>query len=158
MNVSKYGIYLLRDNYFADFPDPCLKGNHSERRPHYFACVDARTGLWWFIPISSRQSKLDDYARRTKNGRPCDVFHPVTLGGREGVLLIADMFPVIEKYIKGPYTISGGPVVFKDTGIIKAIERKTRKVMVLLRRGVKFTPTQPDVFLIEKQLILMQEK
>jgi hypothetical protein len=153
MDICKYGVYLLRDEYFSDFSDPYLKGNHGERRPHYFAFPDERTKLLWFIPFSSQQKKLDDYAARSKGGRVCDVFHPVSLGGRRGVLLIADMFPVIERYVKEPYTVSGVPVVFKDTAVIRAVERKARKVLALLRRGVKFTRTQPDVLAIEKRLL-----
>ena len=32
------------------------------------------------------------------------------------------------------------------------IEQKARKVMGMLKRGVKFTPTQPDVMTILKKL------
>ena len=34
----------------------------------------------------------------------------------------------------------------------REIERKARKVMGMLKRGVKFTPTQPDVIAILKKL------
>ncbi len=34
----------------------------------------------------------------------------------------------------------------------REIERKARKVMGMLKRGIKFTPTQPDVMVILKKL------
>ena len=34
----------------------------------------------------------------------------------------------------------------------REIERKARKVMGMLKRGIKFTPTQPDVMAIMKKL------
>lgn len=33
------------------------------------------------------------------------------------------------------------------------LERSTRRVAVLLRRGVRFTPTQQDIIRIEKMMI-----
>ena len=147
------GVYFLKDQFFADFPDPYLKGNHDGRRPHYYAFRDKTTGLLWMIPFSRQPSKLADYARRTAQGKTCDIFHLTSLGGVAGVLLVADMFPVVERYIRGPYTIDGVPVVFKDKSNIQVINTKVRKVMAMLRRGVKFTKTQPDVFRIERKLL-----
>ena len=34
----------------------------------------------------------------------------------------------------------------------REIERKPRKVMGMLKRGIKFTPTQPDIMAILKKL------
>ena len=107
----------------------------------------------WLIPFSKQPGKLADYMRRTADGKTCDIFHPTTLGGIRGVLLIADMIPMLECYIKEPYTIGDKPVIYKDTSDIRIINQKTHKVLALLRRGVKFTKTQPDVFSIEKQLL-----
>ena len=36
--------------------------------------------------------------------------------------------------------------------ILKEIESKARKVLGMLKRGVKFTPTQPDVMKIVEKL------
>ena len=35
----------------------------------------------------------------------------------------------------------------------RTIEQKAKKVMAMLKRGVKFTPTQPDVAVILEKLI-----
>jgi hypothetical protein len=105
------------------------------------------------IPLSRQPGKLADYARRTAGGKICDIFHLTAVGGVAGVLLIADMFPIVDRYIREPYTIDGIPVVFKDKSDTQAIDAKVRKVLAMLRRGVKFTKTQPEVFRIEKELI-----
>jgi hypothetical protein len=153
MPVVENGVYFLREQYFLDFPDPYLKRNENERRPHYYALRDKRTSLLWMIPFTKSPGKLADYGRRIKDGKRCDVYHPTFIGGIQGLLLMADMIPVTETYIKEPYTISGIPVVFKDTRDIKEINSKARKIWALLHRGVKFTKTQPDILAIEKQLI-----
>ena len=55
--LKERGFYVIRDKFFEDFPDPYLKGNKEERRPHYFAFKDKKTHLMWMIPLSSRTAK-----------------------------------------------------------------------------------------------------
>lgn len=153
MNILPHGVYYISDSFFTDFPDPYLKGNKGERRPYYYCYKDASTGLLWMIPFTSQPTKLLDYQNRISSGRPVDIFHPTILDGRSGLLLIADMFPVVERYISQPYCISAVPVVYKDSSDIKAIDKKARKIIALLRKGIRFTKTQPDVFSIEKALL-----
>jgi len=153
MSIIVHGVYHIKDQFFIDYPDPYLKSNKGEKRPHYFCYKDPITGLMWMIPFTSQQSKIDDYNRRLASGKKVDIFHPTELDGRKGMLLIADMFPVIEDYIESAYEISGIPVIYKDISEIKAIERKAKKILVLLRKGVKFTSTQPDIFSIERSLL-----
>lgn len=153
MTVVKHGVYHISDQFFIDFPDPFLKANKSEKRPHYFCFIDTKTGLYWMIPFTSQPLKVADYQKRLQDGRKTDIFHPTMLDGISGVLLIADMFPITDKYIASAYEILGLPVVFKDMTEIKAIEKKAYKILALLRRGIKFTSTQPDILRIEAELI-----
>ena len=104
------------------------------------------------IPLSSQQAKIELAKKKIREGKT-DLFHLTEIGGVPGVMLIADMFPVIPSYIAGPYTWDGLPLIFKDTSEIAAIMVKAKKILALLRRGTKFTPTQPDVFSIEKRLL-----
>ncbi len=152
IDIVENGVYFLKDQYFADFPDPYLMRNDNEQRPHYYALRDAKTGFLWMVPFTKSPKKLEDYKRRIRRDGRCDIYHPTFIGGIHGLLLIVDMIPVTESYIKKPYTISGIPVVFKDTSDIKSINSKARKIIALIRRGVKFIPTQPNVLAIEKQL------
>ena len=44
--MEKSGFYIIKDKFFEDMPDPYLKGNESENRPHYYCFED---NVIWFI-------------------------------------------------------------------------------------------------------------
>ena len=111
-------------------------------------------GIYWVIPLSSR---IDKYKRimekKEKAGKPCDILHVVKLDdSHESAFLIQDMFPVIDEYIEREYTIAGNHLMLTSEHTARTIEQKARKVMGMLKRGIKFTPTQPDVMGILKKL------
>ena len=86
-------------------------------------------------------------------GKPCDTLHIIKLDdGRENVFLIQDMFPINESYIEREYTIAGNHLRLTSEREISVLEKKARKVLKLLRHGVKFMPTQPNVMRIYKKL------
>ena len=61
------------------------------------------------------------------------------------------MFPITEAYVEREYTIAGNHLMLTSEHTVKDIEQKARKVVGMLKRGFKFTPTQPDVMkMIEK--------
>lgn len=62
------------------------------------------------------------------------------------------MFPITEEYIEREYTIAGNHLMLTSEHAAREIERKARKVMGMLKRGIKFTPTQPDVMAILNKL------
>ena len=106
------------------------------------------------IPLSSR---IDKYKKIVENkekaGKPCDIIHIVKLDdSRESAFLIQDMFPIIEKYIEWEYTIAGNHLMVTSEHVARTIEHKAKKVLKMLKRGVKFTPTQPDVLTILEKL------
>ena len=95
------------------------------------------------IPLSSR---IDKYRRimekKVKAGKSCDILHIVKLDdSRESAFLIQDMFPITEEYIEREYTIAGNHLMLTSEHTAREIEQKARKVMGMLKRGVKFTPT-----------------
>ncbi len=106
------------------------------------------------IPLSSRINKYQKIIdRRRKAGKPCDIIYISKLdNNRESVFLIQDMFPITEKYIEREYTIAGNPLMLTSEHTIKEIAHKARKVMGMLKHGIKFTPTQPDIILILEKL------
>lgn len=71
---------------------------------------------------------------------------------RESTFLIQDMFPITEEYIEREYTIAGNHLMLTSEHTTEIIEQKARKVLAMLKRGVKFTPTQPEVLSILKKL------
>lgn len=91
--------------------------------------------------------------KREKAGKPCDILHIVKLdNSRESAFLIQDMFPITEAYIEREYTIAGNHLMLTSEHTAKEIEQKAGKVMGMLKRGIRFTPTQPDVMAILEKL------
>ncbi len=152
--MKKTGFYIIKDKFFEDMPDPYLKGNKAGNRPHYYCLEDTSTGIYWMIPLSSRIDKYRQIMeKKEKAGKPCDILHIVKLDdSRESAFLIQDMFPITEEYIEREYTIAGNHLILTSEHTAREIEQKARKVMGMLKRGIKFTPTQPDVMAILEKL------
>ena len=106
------------------------------------------------IPLSSR---VDKYRRliekKERSGKRCDILHIARLDNdKESVFLIQDMFPVTAQYIDRQFTLAGNPMILSSQHTVDAIDRKARRVLGMLKRGVKFTPTQPDALAILEKL------
>ena len=99
------------------------------------------------IPLSSRVEKYRKIMdKKAREGKPCDIVHIVKLDDdRESAFLIQDMFPITAEYVEREYTIAGNHLMLTSEHSVKEIETKAKKVMALLKRGVKFIPTQVDV-------------
>ncbi len=106
------------------------------------------------IPLSSRIDKYKQILeKKEKAGKSCDILHIVKLDdSRESAFLIQDMFPITEEYIEREYTIAGNHLMLTSEHTAREIEQKAKKVMGMLKRGIKFTPTQPDVMAILENL------
>lgn len=106
------------------------------------------------IPLSSRVDKFKKIIEmKEKAGKSCDILHIVKLdNSRENVFLIQDMFPITEEYIEHEYTFAGNHLMLTSEHTAKTIEQKAKKVIGMLKRGVKFMPTQPDVMSILEKL------
>lgn len=68
------------------------------------------------------------------------------------------MFPVTIRYIDGQYRKGGQAVRAADPKQIRELEKTARKTIDLLHRGIRFTPTQPDIIRIEKMMMEELEK
>ena len=152
--MKKTGFYIIKDIFFEDMSDPYLKGNKSLNRPHYYCFEDTNTGIYWMIPLSSRIEKYRKIMeKKEKAGKPCDILHIVKLDdSRESAFLIQDMFPIMEEYIEREYTIAGNHLMLTSEHAAREIEKKAKKVMGMLKHGIKFTPTQPDIMAILEKL------
>lgn len=145
--MKKTGFYIIKDDFFAEANDPYLKGNKEQNRPHYYCFEDSENGIYWMIPLSSR---IDKYQRiidkRLAAGKPCDTLYIVELdNNRKNVFLMQDIFPITADYIEREYTIAGNPMMLTSEHVAREIEKRARRVVGLLKRGIKFTPTQPDI-------------
>lgn len=153
--MKKTGFYIIKDRFFVDMQDPYLKRNKAGNRPHYYCVEDTNTGIYWMIPLSSCIEKYKRIMeKKEKAGKSCDIIHIVKLDdGRESAFLIQDMFPLTEEYIEREYTIAGNHLMLTSKHTARVLEQKARKVMTLLKHGVRFTPTQPEVMVILEKLL-----
>ncbi|MDO4283912.1 MAG: hypothetical protein Q4C60_01125 [Eubacteriales bacterium] len=152
MEILTGSLYFVSNDFFTKVQDPYLKINYeSTKRPHYFALYDSRTRFYWLVPCSSKVEKFERLVQKKKEQhKPTDTIKIVKIFDRKTVLLFQDMFPVIEKYIDGQYIKGGQPVRIANPALIQELEKTAHKIIGLLHRGVRFTPTQPDVIRIEK--------
>lgn len=146
--MKKTGFYIIKDQFFEDMDDPYLKRNKSGNRPHYYCLEDTNAGIYWMIPLSSR---IDKYRRIMESKR--DIIHITKLDdNQESAFLIQDIFPITEDYIEREYTIAGNHLILTSEHTVRALERKARKVIGMLKHGVRFTPTQPNITAILEKL------
>ena len=157
MEIMTGNLYFVSDEFFARIQDPYLKVNYEDtKRPHYFAFKDSKTGLYWLVPCSSKIEKFERLVQKKhEQHKPTDTIKMVKVFDRKTVLLFQDMFPVITRYIDDQYIKGGQPVKIADPKLIQELEKNAKKIINLLHRGVRFTPTQPDIIKIEK--IMLEE-
>lgn len=153
--MKERGFYIIKDQFFIVFPDPFLKGNKGEHRPHYYALRDKATGLIWMIPMSSRAAKFQAIIdKKLARGKPCDTLHICRLdNGILNAFLLQDMFPITDDYVSGEYTINGNHLMLTSDREAAIILRKAMRTLNMIHRGIHFTPTQPDVLSIEAALL-----
>lgn len=157
MEISMGSLYFVSDDFFKKIQDPYLKINYEDtKRPHYFAFKDSKTELYWLVPCSSKIDKFECLIlKKQEQHKPTDTIKIVKVFDHKTVLLFQDMFPVIARYIDGRYMKGGQPVRIADPKLIQGLEKNAKKIINLLHRGVRFTPTQPDIIKIEK--IMLEE-
>lgn len=108
----------------------------------------------WVVPCSTQCQKYENIiAKREKQGKPTDTIKIVTIHDVRQALLFQDMFPITYKYIESEYIIAKQPVYIKNQKVVSKLEKNAKKVISLIHRGVKFTPTQPDILRIEKLML-----
>lgn len=157
MEIKKGFLYFVSDGFFEKVNDPHLKQDHQEtKRPHYFAFQDSHKPLMWIVPCSSQIEKYEKIiALKEAKGKPTDIIKIVKIQGRKEALLFQDMFPILPKYLTAPYIRGQQPVYIANPSTVAALEKNAKKVIGMLRRGIKFTTTQPNSLEIEK--IMMAE-
>ena len=144
------GFYIIKDKFFTDISDQLLVDNKNENRPHYY-CFKDDLEIIWIIPVTSQKDKIIENKKKNEK-RSEDLFHYLKIGHKISILLIANMFPITEDYIKREYTISNKPFRLLNKKEIKIIDKKARRILALLKKGFKFTPKQLDVLKIESYL------
>ena len=154
--MVKNGFYVLKDSFFEVMNDPYLKNNKDGNRPFYYCIKDDASDkdIYWMIPLSSR---IDKYAaiiqKKLDAHKPCDGLYICKLpSGKTSAFLIQDLFPITEEYVEREYTLAGAHLVLPYEADIAEIEKKSIKVRAIIKRGIKLTPTSPDVISILSKL------
>ena len=148
MIMKLHGFYILKDEYFELANDPFLKNNKDGNRPFYYCFKDnTQDELFWMIPLSSKIDKYRNIIRKRKeNHKPNDGLYICKLpNDRESVFLIQDIFPIKEEHIEREYTLGGNHLVLPYETDINEIDKRARKVINLVKKGIKLTPTSPDI-------------
>jgi hypothetical protein len=155
MDIKIGALYFLRDCFFEKVNDPYLKKDHeTSQRPHYFAHKDKKNSLIWLIPCSSQIEKYERIIRKKQeSGKASNGIKIIKIQNKMNALLFQDMLPVTEQYILKPYVRGGQPMQIFDKIVLAELERSAEKIIKLLRRGIKFTPTSPNVLAIEKLML-----
>lgn len=148
-------LYFINDEFFDYIGEEYLKANkETTKRPHYYAFKDSSTNLMWVIPCSTQVEKYKDIInKKIENNKKHDHIKIIKVNGIEEAFLFQDMFPIIEKYISNPYIKKNAFMEIKDVKKLADIEKNAKHIINLMRHGVKFTPTQPDIMRIEKILV-----
>ena len=148
-------LYFIKDEFFDHIGEKYLKANkEATQRPHYYAFKDDSTGLLWVIPCSSKIDKYKNIIQqKIENHKKHDHIQIIKVNGIEEAFLFQDMFPITEEYILNPYIKQNVFMEIKDVKKLENIKKNAKNIIKLMRHGVKFTPTQPDVIRIENILI-----
>jgi hypothetical protein len=155
MEIISGCLYFVADEFFKKIDDPFLKINYKyTKRPHYLALQDITTSLLWLVPCSSKVEKFENIIKQKQlHHKPTNGIKIVFIRSRKTVLLFQDMFPINKKYIEEQYIRDNEPVMIADVNIVAELEYNAKKTIKLLHRGIKFTPSQPDVLRIEKLML-----
>lgn len=156
MQMITSGFYVLKDQFFTDMNDPFLKNNKDGNRPFYY-CIKGEKedkNIYWMIPLSH---KIEKYRKiiedKVQANKPCDGLYIAKLpSGTESAFLIQDIFPITDNYIERTYTLGGNHLILPYEDDIDIISQKAKKVLSLIKRGIKLTPTSPNVMAIYDKL------
>jgi len=158
MDIGKF--YFIKDQYFIDFPDKDLQTNKENingkehNRPCFYVIQDnLNASIYWMVPISSGTAKYQRFydAKAARYG-DCDTIHFGYVLGERKAFLIQNMCPIIDEYMNNIYIDAAtGAHVTLASNAASEIERKAKKVLMLLRKGIKLI--FPDIITIEKQLL-----
>lgn len=148
------GFYIIKEEFFYEYYDPFLKYNKNESRPHYYCFRDNDLEIFWMIPLSSKVNKYRKLITKIESkNKTCDILYIAKLDNdKESVFLIQDMFPITIDYIDREYTINNKHLILTSEKTKKEIDKRAKKVVNLLKHGVKFTSTSPDILDILKRL------
>ncbi len=155
--MVEHGFYIVKDSFFDFVGDPFLKNNKDGNRPFYYCVKDISHDktFYWMIPLSSRVEKYKEIiSNKISAHKPCDGIYICKLpNDKQSVFLIQDIFPITEDYIEREYTLGSNHLILPFYKDVREIEKKAKHVINLVKKGVKLTPTSPNIISILKKII-----
>ena len=137
-------FYFLDDNYYTDFSDSHLMGNHERdvlgddhNRPFFVAIQDdAKTNIFWLVPCTTKVLKFRNiYHHKISKYGQCDTLVFGQIRGVNNCFLIQNMCPVTSKYIKNKYLDNSGCPVQISNNLLLEIQKKAKKILALVKNG-----------------------
>ncbi|MDR0913892.1 MAG: hypothetical protein LBM65_01810 [Oscillospiraceae bacterium] len=152
--------YFISDEFYELVIEPFLRKNYEKtKRPHFYIFKEPNTNLFWMVPCSSKIEKYEAIMQKQiKRRNFVQTIKIVTVNGKKQALVFSDMFPVIDKYIVAPYKVKGRNIAITYPKLLNELSDIASRVVTLLRNGVRFTPTSPDVLHIEKLMLAELEQ
>lgn len=151
-------FYFISDEYYFRFKDCGLLGNKEIKdgkphgRPCYYVFQDCRTGLYWMVPISSKVEKYRSiYDKNIRKYGRCDFILFGKILGHDCAFLIQNMCPITLRYLSEVYLDRFESPVSVEIYLQKQIESQAKKVLALVRKGVKLVFS--DILKIEAALL-----
>jgi len=108
--------------------------------------LDVKAGCLYFVDDGFFEKANDPYLKINYD----KTSKIVKIQDKKTVLLFQDMFPTRACYINEQYVRGGQAVCIADPKVVGELEKTAKKIIKMLKRGVCFTPTQPNIFAIEK--------
>ncbi|MBN4062688.1 MAG: hypothetical protein COA82_02935 [Alkaliphilus sp.] len=155
MIIESGYMYFISDEFFKKINDPCLKINYKNtKRPHYYVIKDNKTSLYWVVPCSSKVDKFQAIINKKEAlNKSANAIKIINIQGKKTALLFQDMFPISEKYFFEQYIRGGQPVFIANPKQVELLQKNAKKIIKMIHRDVKFTPTQPNANLIERVML-----
>jgi hypothetical protein len=153
-NMAVNGLYIVKDEYFSDFPSVKHMDNKHESRPYYMA-IKGESGIFWMVPISHQVDKYREKIKKDEARHGNSLYAYIcNIKGSPRAVLTGNVVPVTANYLR-PFNVNGKPFIIKDSADIKAIKSKVGRYIALARQG-KIRPAV-DILEIEKKLINRQQ-
>ena len=154
MVIKEGTLYFMKDEFLDTYGEKYNLMDNKEKkgtkRPTYFCFRDNKeTQLLWFVPMSKQYEKYRKiYEEKKENIRkePNNFVFFNNVAGRNGVFLIQNMFPTIERYIQEEYCRKGKRVKVAIP-LQKEILEKARNTIALANKGIVATYTNLPEFI-----------
>lgn len=111
MKIITGYLYHIKDDFFDKLKNYELMINreNGHSRPSYLEIKD--NDILWFIPLSTKVSKYKPMIENEiKKYGSCKTIMIKRIADRNQVILIQNVFPTLEKYVKNLHTVEGKPI------------------------------------------------